>query len=82
MIDRRRIEETTAIIRPHVRLTPVVAVTGADFGLPPFSLSLKLEHLQHGEEIAEPFTVEHQTGVEIRFRRLGRLREELLERAH
>ena len=39
MIDRRRIEETAAVIRPHVRLTPVVAVTGADFGLAPFPLA-------------------------------------------
>ena len=47
MIDRRRIEETAALIRPHVRLTPVAEVTGADFGLAAFPLALKLEHLQH-----------------------------------
>jgi threonine dehydratase len=35
------------VIAPHVRRTPIVAVSGADFGLPPFSLTLKLEQLQH-----------------------------------
>lgn len=47
MIDRKRIEEARAVIRPHVRLTPIVAVTGADLGLAAFPLVLKLEHLQH-----------------------------------
>src|SRR5215470_10997316 len=45
-IDRRRIEATYAAIRPHVRRTPVVEITGADFGLPPFPLTLKMESLQ------------------------------------
>ena len=35
------------MIRPHVRVTPVLAVSGADFGLAAFPLSLKLELLQH-----------------------------------
>jgi threonine dehydratase len=47
MIDGKRIEETLAVIRPHVRLTPVVEVAGADLGLAPVSLVLKLEYLQH-----------------------------------
>jgi threonine dehydratase len=47
MIDGKRIEETLAVIRPHVRLTPVVEVAGADLGLEPVSLVLKLEYLQH-----------------------------------
>ncbi len=47
MIDGKGIEATYAIIKPHVRLTPVVEATGADFGLAPFSLVLKLEQLQH-----------------------------------
>src|ERR1700724_3507027 len=34
-------------IRAHVRETPVVAVDGADFGLAPMRLALKLELLQH-----------------------------------
>jgi len=47
MIDAKRIEEARAVIRPHVRLTPIAEVTGADFGLAAFHLVLKLEHLQH-----------------------------------
>ena len=34
-------------IRGHVRETPVIAVDGADFGLAPMRLTLKLEQLQH-----------------------------------
>ena len=46
-IDRARIEAAHRVIAPYVRVTPVVEVTGADFGLSPFSLALKLELLQH-----------------------------------
>jgi len=46
-IDRDGIEATDAVIRPHVRRTPVVELDGRDFGLPPCSLVLKLELLQH-----------------------------------
>ena len=46
-IDRARIERTHSLIRPHIRLTPVVTLTGADLGLPDFPLTLKLELLQH-----------------------------------
>src|SRR5262245_62461598 len=46
-IDRKGIEATHAIIEPYVRRTPVVEVSGTDFGLPAFSLVLKLEQLQH-----------------------------------
>jgi threonine dehydratase len=46
-IDRPAIEQTHAVIRPHVRRTPILALTGADFGLAPFPLTLKLELLQH-----------------------------------
>lgn len=46
-IDRTRIAETHRLIQPHVRATPVVELTGADFGLPAFPLTLKLELLQH-----------------------------------
>ncbi len=46
-IDRDRIAATRSLIRPLVRQTPVVAVDGADFGLPPFPLTLKLELMQH-----------------------------------
>ena len=46
-IDRERIERTHSLIRPHIRLTPVMEMSGADFGLPAFPLTLKLELLQH-----------------------------------
>jgi len=46
-IDPARIEATWAVIRPHVRVTPVVEVSGEDFGLPPLPIVLKLELLQH-----------------------------------
>ena len=35
------------VIRPYVRVTPVVGVGGVDFGLGDFSITLKLELLQH-----------------------------------
>ncbi|HLH90317.1 MAG TPA: threonine/serine dehydratase [Xanthobacteraceae bacterium] len=41
------ITQAFARIRGHVRETPVVAVDGADFGLAPMRLVLKLELLQH-----------------------------------
>lgn len=46
-IDRAGIAETARLVAPHVRRTPVVAVAGADFGLPVAQLRLKLELLQH-----------------------------------
>jgi len=46
-IDRRSIEQTYGLIRSHVRETPVVALSGADFGLHGVPLFLKLELLQH-----------------------------------
>jgi threonine dehydratase len=46
-IDRARIEAAYPVIAPYVRVTPVVEVSGADFGLPPFALALKLELFQH-----------------------------------
>jgi threonine dehydratase len=46
-IDRDGIAAVARVIGPYVRVTPVLALKGADFGLPPFSLTLKLEHLQH-----------------------------------
>ncbi|MGD0053511.1 MAG: threonine/serine dehydratase [Vulcanimicrobiaceae bacterium] len=41
------IADAAALIRPYVRLTPVVQINGEDFGLAPFPLTLKLEQLQH-----------------------------------
>jgi len=46
-IDRAAIEKTHALIRPRVRLTPVLETSGADLGMPPFPLTLKLELMQH-----------------------------------
>lgn len=46
-LDRERIAAVYERIRPYVRVTPVVAIDGADFGLAPFPLTLKLELMQH-----------------------------------
>jgi len=46
-IDKKRIEAVGAVIAPYVRVTPTLALSGADFGLVPFPLTLKLELLQH-----------------------------------
>jgi threonine dehydratase len=46
-VSRSDIERIHPVIAPHIRRTPVIAISGADFGLPPFPLTLKLEHLQH-----------------------------------
>ena len=46
-IDRSAIEAAEGLIRPYIRRTPVLSVTGADFGLGEFPLSLKLEFMQH-----------------------------------
>ena len=46
-VDPAAIERTRALIRPHVRRTPVIEVDGQEFGLGPCSLVLKLEYLQH-----------------------------------
>lgn len=44
---RRRIEAVRAVIAAHVRVTPVIEVDLADFGLPSRPVRLKLEYLQH-----------------------------------
>lgn len=46
-IDRVTIEKTLAVIRPHVRVTPVLQLGGRDLELAPFPLTLKLELCQH-----------------------------------
>lgn len=46
-LDRERVAAVYELIKPYLRLTPIVEVNGADFGLEPFSLTLKLEPLQH-----------------------------------
>jgi threonine dehydratase len=47
LIDREAIAATAARIAPYVRVTPVVELGGADFGLAAFPLTAKLELLQH-----------------------------------
>ncbi|HTH96221.1 MAG TPA: pyridoxal-phosphate dependent enzyme, partial [Stellaceae bacterium] len=47
MIGRAEIEAAEALIRPHIRRTPILACDGADFGLTPQPLTLKLELMQH-----------------------------------
>jgi threonine dehydratase len=46
-LTRFDIERVYPVIAPHIRRTPVVTLSGAEFGLPPFPLTLKLEQLQH-----------------------------------
>src|SRR5436305_12855264 len=47
LIERNRIVEVEALIRPHIRRTPILEVSPADFGLDSISLIFKLEFLQH-----------------------------------
>jgi len=46
-VDRAAIEKTYGLIKAYIRVTPVVELSGADFGLAAFPLALKLEQLQH-----------------------------------
>ena len=46
-VDRATIAATYAVIKPYIRVTPVVRTDGSDFGLASFPLTLKLEHMQH-----------------------------------
>jgi threonine dehydratase len=46
-LDRSQITAVEQIIRPHVRRTPILEVSGADFRLDSISLIFKLEFLQH-----------------------------------
>src|SRR5437773_10225996 len=46
-VDRARIAATWDVIRPYVRVTPIVEASGADFGLGSGPLVFKLEQLQH-----------------------------------
>jgi threonine dehydratase len=45
-ISRRRIEDVEAVIRPHIRHTPVTLLTGADFGLAIPRIAFKHEYMQ------------------------------------
>ncbi len=46
-ITRERIAATEAVIRPHIRRTPLLQANLADFGLPAAPVTFKLEMLQH-----------------------------------
>jgi threonine dehydratase len=46
-ISQEEIAAVARLIRPHIRRTPVIEVSGADFGLDAMDLCLKLELLQH-----------------------------------
>ena len=46
-ISRERIAATEAVIRPHIRRTPLIQADLADFGLPAAPVIFKLEMLQH-----------------------------------
>lgn len=43
----KEIARHLSLIRPYVRRTPVLQLSGEDYGLAPFPLTLKLEQLQH-----------------------------------
>jgi threonine dehydratase len=47
LVTRDRIAVTYALIKPHIRRTPVMDTDGADFGLAPARITLKLELFQH-----------------------------------
>lgn len=46
-INPERITETSVLVRPYIRRTPIIEVDARDFGLPPAHIFLKLESLQH-----------------------------------
>jgi threonine dehydratase len=46
-IDRPEIERVYEVIKPHIRVTPVLVVEGTDFALSSFRLTFKLEQVQH-----------------------------------
>ncbi|MCK1357907.1 threonine/serine dehydratase [Bradyrhizobium sp. 199] len=46
-VTREKIAATEAVIRPHIRRTPLVQTDLADFGLPSAPVVFKLEMLQH-----------------------------------
>jgi threonine dehydratase len=54
-VDRAAIERRHALIAAHVRVTPVLDLSGADFGLAASPLALKLELVQHPGSFAVDF---------------------------
>jgi threonine dehydratase len=47
VVTRTAIAAVEPVIRPYVRITPVLEIDRSQFGLPPGPLTLKLEQLQH-----------------------------------
>ncbi len=47
LLARERVVATGHLLRPHVRKTPVIELSGADFGLPSCTIALTLELMQH-----------------------------------
>ena len=47
LVNRASITANEALIRPHIRRTPIIHINAADFGLPAAPLTCKLEFLQH-----------------------------------
>src|SRR5215211_8693256 len=46
-LSREQFQATEAVIRPHIRRTPILVVDGADFGLDLIRVTFKLELFQH-----------------------------------
>lgn len=46
-VTRAAIAAVEPVIRPYVRITPVIEIDRSQFGLPPGPLTIKLEQLQH-----------------------------------
>src|SRR5262249_23009224 len=46
-VTRDGILSMASVLSTHIRRTPVVQTSGADFSLAPFSLAIKMESLQH-----------------------------------
>ena len=46
-MNRTRIRQAAKLLRPYIRKTPILNLSGADFELDPFRLTFKLELFQH-----------------------------------
>ena len=64
-IDRDRIAAIEPIIRPHIRRTPVLEINGADIGIAPVSITLKLELLQHTGSFKPRGALNRMLSVEV-----------------
>lgn len=73
-IGRESITATHAVIERCLRATPIVEMTGSDFGLCSFPLALKLEHWQHSSSFkrpAGPSTPKPEASPRTPWRRVG-----------